>query len=233
MTAPVWETSAAQRARETRRTMTRRAAVTALVVLVAVGGLVPRMATAQWGRRGSGMQERAPAPSYGYRDRPIRRPRRAGTLHPAGILRPAATLRPAGTLRPAATLHPAVTRRPVVTLHPAVTRHPAVTQAPDIRPRATRHRPISRPTPILSGGRVPSRSRTTRASAGRGHPSSRDSTRTLRPPASRGGVLTVVPGCSAEWRGARNGGSVGGSGGTGKAPSIPSKTATGGPSTRA
>jgi hypothetical protein len=56
-------------AREARRAMTRRAAVTALVILVAVGGLVPRMATAQLGRRGwsgPGLQGGAPAAPYGY-----------------------------------------------------------------------------------------------------------------------------------------------------------------------
>jgi hypothetical protein len=48
--------------------MARRAALTALVVLVAVGGLAPRLAMAQWGRRGGyvpGAQGGTLAPPYG------------------------------------------------------------------------------------------------------------------------------------------------------------------------
>jgi hypothetical protein len=71
--------------------MTRRTVATALVVAVVIGGLVPRMATAQWGRPGWRMgleQGGALAPQYGYRGPAYQAPPPGGYAAPAGYATP-------------------------------------------------------------------------------------------------------------------------------------------------
>jgi hypothetical protein len=71
--------------------MTRRAVVTALVVAVVIGGLVPRMATAQWGRRGwrvGAEQGGALAPPYGYPGPAYQAPPPGGYAAPSGYATP-------------------------------------------------------------------------------------------------------------------------------------------------
>jgi hypothetical protein len=71
--------------------MTRRAVVTALVVAVVIGGLAPRMATAQWGRPGWRVgveQGGALARPYGYPGPSYQAPPPGGYAAPGGYATP-------------------------------------------------------------------------------------------------------------------------------------------------
>jgi hypothetical protein len=199
--------------RNARRAMTRRAVVTALVVAVVIGGLAPRMATAQWGRPGWRVgveQGGALARPYGYPGPSYQAPPPGGYAAPGGYATPPGGY---GGVPPGQGYPPPGYASPG---------YPAPSYAP----------PAYQPTtPIPSRASLRSRRRMTRASAGRGRLSRRGSIRTLAGSWAGGASpgRTAQLGCSAGSSGARSDGSSGGSGGKGRPRRVTSKTAMAGP----
>jgi hypothetical protein len=199
--------------------MTRRAVVTALVVAVVIGGLVPRMATAQWGRPGWRVgveQGGALARPYGYPGPAYQAPPPGGYAAPAGYATPPGGY---GAAPPGQGYPPPGYGNPG---YPAPSYPPPAYQPPYAYPQQ---------------GQPPQQATNDQSECG-----SWASQQTgFNPYAGRllGGAGGASPGrtaqlgCSAGSSGVRSDGSYGGSGGKGRPRRVTRKTAMAGPSTRA